>query len=63
MMKKTAIAVFCIFKSLLSLWEINAFYKKREFFYGYQFKFISFMKYSNNIMKYNIVFNNLKFIW
>lgn len=30
---------------------------------GYEIKFISFMKYSNNIMKYDIIFNNLKFIW
>lgn len=64
MMKKTAIAVFLYFKGLLSLREINVFLQKEGIFLmGYQFRFISFMKYSNNIMKYNIVFNNLKFIW
>lgn len=61
MMKKTAVAVFLYVKSLLSFREINV--KIGNFLKGYQFRFICFMKYSNNIMKYNILFNNLKFIW
>lgn len=39
------------------------FYKKREWVGGKQFLLISFMKYSNNIMEYDIIFNKLKFIW
>ncbi len=39
------------------------FYKKREFFWGNKLKINIYMEYSNNIMKYDNVFNNLKFIW
>ena len=30
---------------------------------GNKLKFNIYMEYSNNIMKYDNVFNNLKFIW